>query len=493
MHLEDMLAKPKAAMPISVPGAPPPEGGVGTDDTDLGVGFLSSCARPLEHLAVDEGVLSRASIDYGLMEHQPAGVRHLLARSAALLADDMGLGKTRQAVVASRIAAGERRILVSCPASLRINWEREIHAVFPDDLVGMVGEDRMATLHGCRWVIANYERLGGLVKEPGLAFEVMTIDEAHFLKEHQAGRTRNAFILAERIPRRFLLTGTPILNREVEIHTLLRLSGHPLGLLDLAEFRKDYTGGEQQREALADAVSDWMLRRSKKVLKGLGLKTHQVRYISPADGLAGYQRLLADMSLTVMPKIIKLRQLLETLKTEFLIETVQSLGQDDKVIVFCEYTDTVDFLKEAFQNVGIGAVSLVGSDNGSSRQRAVDAFQADPAIRVFIGTTSAAGVGITLTAANYVMFASPPWTPAMKRQAEDRAYRIGQKRDVIVIVPVVPGTIDEQILALLDSKSEIEASVVEGAVRAQLLRCPISAGAPSSSTTVSQLLDHSIH
>jgi hypothetical protein len=489
MRLEDLVAKPVAPIPISVPAAVPAPGAVGGGE-DVGAGFLSSCAKPLAHLPVDEAALAGASIDYGLMEHQPAGVRHLLARSSALLADDMGLGKTRQAVVACRLAAGERRILVSCPASLRINWEREIHAVFPDDLVGMVGEDRMATLRACRWVIANYERLGGLVREPGLDFAVMAIDEAHYLKEHQAGRTRNAFLLAQRIPRRFLLTGTPILNREIELHTLLRLSGHALGALDLSEFRRQYAGGQQQRQALAEAVSDWMLRRSKTVLKDLGLKTRQVRYVSPTEGLDGYRRLLADTSLLVMPKIVKLRQLLEALKTDFLIEAVQSLGQEDKVIVFCEYMETVAFLKEAFQNIGIGAVSLVGSDNGSSRQRAVDAFQTDPGVRVFIGTTSAAGVGITLTAANYVVFASQPWTPALMRQAEDRAYRHGQRRDVIVIVPIIAGTIDEQILALLESKSDIEADVVESAVRAQLARCPAPAGTPPlPSTTVSRLQD----
>ena len=495
MHLEDLVSKPKAEMPISVAGAAPSFGdGGGSCDDDVGSGFLSICAQPLEHLPVDEKALAQATLDYGLMDHQPAGVRHLLGRSSAILADDMGLGKTRQAVVAAHLAAGDQRILVACPASLRINWEREIHAVFPDDLVGMVGEDRMATLRGCRWVIANYERLSALVKEPDLNFGCFAVDECHSLKEHKAGRTRNAFILAERIPRRFLLTGTPILNREIELHTLLRLSGHPLGLLELADFRKQYTGGQGAREALSDAIQDWMLRRSKKVLKNLGLKTHQVRYIMPAEGLAGYQRLMADMSLMVMPKIIKLRQLLETLKTEFLIETVQSLGPEDKVIIFCEYMDTVAFLKEAFQNAGIGAVSLVGSDNGNSRQRSVDAFQNDPSTRVFIGTTSAAGVGITLTAANYVMFASQPWTPAMKRQAEDRTYRIGQKRDVIVILPIIPGTIDEQILALLDSKSEIEASVVERAVCAHLTRGPFTAGTTASlNTMVYPHADHSIH
>lgn len=477
MQLEELGSKPKSEVPINVPAAAPKwgAGASDADDTPTGSGFLSSFAQPLQHIAVDEGLLAEAAIAHGLMDHQPAGVRHLLARSSALLADDMGLGKTRQAVVASRLAAGEGRILIVCPASLRINWEREIHTVYPDDIVGMLGEDRMATLRGCRWVISGYERLCGLVREVDLQFAVMTIDEAHYLKEHQTGRTRNAFVMAERIPRRFLLTGTPILSREIEMHTLLRLSGHPLGLMPLADFRKRYAGGEAQRVALAEAVSDWMLRRSKKVLKGLGSKTHQVRYISPREGLEPYNAIMRDMRLTVMPKITKLRQTLEALKCEAVVDTVLGLQPEDKMIVFCEYMASVDFLREAFQNAGIGYVSLVGSDNGSSRQRAVDAFQSDPAVRVFIGTTSAAGVGITLTAANYVLFASLPWTNALKRQAEDRAYRNGQKRDVFVILLIVPGTIDEQIVALLDSKEEIESDVVDNAVRAHLARCPAPA------------------
>jgi SNF2 family DNA or RNA helicase len=103
----------------------------------------------------------------------------------------------------------------------------------------------------------------------------------------------------------------------------------------------------------------------------------------------------------------------------------------------------------------------MGSDSLKRRQQAVDAFQHDSAVTVFIGTTSAAGVGITLTAANYVVFASLPWTPALMRQAEDRAYRMGQKRDVIVLVPLVPKTLDEQVWSLLQSKRETEVEVIE--------------------------------
>lgn len=469
--LEDLVAPPKSEAPITVPAASPPTGDGAGKNEQSGTAFLSTLSAPTRLVEVDEQMLSDTAISAGLRDYQVAGVRFLLGRTSCLLGDDMGLGKSRQAVVAGRLAAGsapENRVLVVCPASLRINWEREIRAVYPSALVGMVGEDRLQTLYGCQWVIANYEKLGGLVRETGLRFSVMMIDECHYLKEHQAGRTRNAFILAERIERRYLITGTPLLNREIELHTLLRLSGHSLGMLQLADFRKKFSGGKDQRALLASELSGWMIRRRKSVLKDLGTKNKQVRYVSPPEGLGAYTAILDDMSMMVMPKIVKLRQTLEALKFDFVLETAQSLGPDDKIIVFAEYMVTVEALKSALSASNITCVSLVGSDPSAKRQKAVDAFQNDPSVKVFIGTTSAAGVGITLTAANYVIFCSMPWTPALMRQAEDRAYRLGQKRDVIVIVPIVPTTIDEQIWQLLDSKTSLEQDVVEAAVAARI-------------------------
>jgi superfamily II DNA or RNA helicase len=459
--LEDLVSPPKSELPISVPGASPPRGSGQAGDEDTGAGFLSSFGTPLERLPVDEDALQATARACGLRDYQVGGVRHLLGLSGGLLADDMGLGKSRQAVVAGRMAAGTAKVLVVCPASLGINWEREIRAVFPKALIATIGQADGSALAAADWIVANYERLGGLVRDTTLNIGCMLVDEAHYLKEHQAGRTRNAFLLAERIPRVFLLTGTPVLNREVEVHTLLRLSGHPIGRMPLADFRKAYAGDALRRDELAGRLSEWMLRRGKDVLKDLGDKTQQVRYVQPADGLATYKAIYSDDSLQAMPKITKLRQHLEALKLEFLVEQVECLPQDAKVLIFCEYMETVETLKHALAASGISCVSLVGSDSPKKRMAAVDAFQLKPEVRVFIGTTMAAGVGITLTAANYVFFASLPWTPALKRQAEDRAYRSGQKRDVFVIVPLVAGTIDEQIFALLDSKREIEVAIVE--------------------------------
>jgi hypothetical protein len=206
--------------------------------------------------------------------------------------------------------------------------------VYPDAVIGMVGEDRMATFYGCQWVIANYERSGGLVKETGLDFAVMAVDEAHYLKEHNSGRTRNVFLLASRIPRRYAVTGTPLLNREIELHTLLRLTGHRLGQMPLADFRKQYTGHKDKRAALADALKGWMLRRRKDVLKDLGTKTKQVRYLSPAQGIESYTQVVKDMTLMVMPKIVKLRQALEALKTQFLMRQSKAWARATRSLCF---------------------------------------------------------------------------------------------------------------------------------------------------------------
>lgn len=463
--IEELTTSGNEGSPISVPAASPPLGGGGGPGEEEGTGFLSTEHGHVDDMPYDRVALASLVACGVLRDYQAEGVAHMLRQSGSCMGDDMGLGKSRQTVVASRMAAGSGRVLIVCPASLRLNWEREIKMVFPDARVGLVGEDRISTLAGCDWVIGNYERMGGLVRETELEFAVMAVDEAHYLKEYKSGRTRNVFLLAARIERCFVVTGTPLLNREIEMHTLLRITGHRLGSLTLAEFRKDYAGTAEKRAALATAIQGWMIRRSKDVLKDLGDKARQFVPLSP-EGLDVYKEIYGDMTLQAMPKIVRLRKCLEGLKIPYLVETVQAMGEDDKLIIFCEYMSTVEALRQSLASLGVGCVSLVGSDSAKRRQAAVDAFQQDANIKVFIGTTMAAGVGITLTAANIVAFASMPWTPALMRQAEDRAYRLGQIRDVLVLVPIIQGTIDEGVLQLQENKHTTEVEVVEAAKKA---------------------------
>ena len=419
---------------------------------------------PIPRLPVDYARLAEAVAKFKLYDYQRAGVEHLLSAESSMLSDDMGLGKTRQSIVAAHLASEDLQglpVLVVCPASLRINWTREIRAVLPEAVVSIIGEDEN---EGAGWLVVSYESLGRIAKniENGKNFAVMIVDEAHYLKEYSAARTRNAMAVADKIPRRYLLTGTPVLNREDEVHTLLKLSGHPIGALPLADFRKEYAGKQELRQQLSLRLAEWMLRRKKsdvlKDLKGKQLITVEVD--PPAGFREQYDAMRADSSLIELVKINRARHMLETAKLDYISETVQSLAVDDKIIIFCQFIDSVDQLSAVFEAANVGFVTLTGSETLSRRQVAIDAFQNDATVKVFLATTDAAYAGINLTAANYVMFASLPWTPAKKAQAEDRANRNGQTRLVTVLTPIISDSIDEKLQQLLSYKDQLAGDIV---------------------------------
>lgn len=399
--------------------------------------------------------LRAAMAGFELYDYQATGVRFLLTRSSALLADDMGLGKTRQALVAASIQAQGGRVLVITLASLILNIEREIRMIQPEASVALQVDNP-----ACQWVVTNYERLKDFIGLAG-TFSVMIIDEAHRLKEPTTDCTRHAFDIAAKIPNRYLLTGTPVLNRESELHTLLRLSGHPIGRMPLRDFCEQFAGSKEFRVALRGKLSDWMLRRRKDVLPQLKGK-HRQPFTVELDEQArrDYQAILSSDGGPLV-RLGKLRRLLEDSKVERVMESIEQLGPEDKVIVFCEFQDSVAAFADKCDAAGLGHVTLLGSHTPARRQRAADRFQSDPDCRVFIGTTRAAGTGINLTAANYVVFGSLPWTPALQAQAEDRAYRNGQLRSVFVLIPLVESSIDQHLWQMLEGKHALASDLVE--------------------------------
>ncbi|TAL63591.1 MAG: DEAD/DEAH box helicase [Burkholderiaceae bacterium] len=435
-----------------------PQEGAGAIEVESSGSVLSVLTSPLRKHPISSEVRARIENEFGLYDFQQEGVLHFASQSSALNADDMGLGKTRQGIVAAEVSEGTDPVLVICPAALKINFEREIHAVLPDARVAMVGQHD--DWESAQWVIVNYERLGAVVQamnEKRVRFRAMLCDEAHLLKEPTSGRTRNAFLIAKHVERRFLLTATPILNRESELHTLLKLSGHPIGELDAAEFSKQFAGSPEVRKALKERIAEWMIRRPKAVVKGLKGKSTQLQYVELAsDDMRQYRQAANDPDSPALVKIGVLRQLLERFKSRWLIDTIQSMAPEDKVIVFCEHLEIVSILSDELAAAGIGSVSYIGSMSDKKKQQAVDQFQTDPQIRVFVGMRKAAGVGLTLTAANYVIMHSLPWNAALRRQAEDRAYRNGQTRHVTILIPIVPRTIDEKVLDLNRHKESIE-------------------------------------
>ena len=421
--------------------------------------------EPMALLPVEESVIEDLAVRCSLMPHQNDGVRHFLTRTCALNGDDMGLGKTRQTISAASHLPGGKVIV--CPASLKDNWSREIRMVLPD-AEPFIFENGLPDVQP-EWLIVNYERLNALLavldNDHDWKFVVAAFDEAHYLKEPSAQRTQASFDLAKRAERKWLLTATPMLNKPEETWTLLRLSGHPAGEVDLKEFSAHFSKSRNDRKGLGDRISEWMIRRLKDEVLTLEGKYRQEPLLSAdADDMAGYRDFMDDDTLIPLQKINLARQWLEQVKRGPILEMMNDLQPAAKAIVFCNFTATVDWFMSRLPKGS--TVRLTGKESRKKRDAAVMQFQNDPECRWFVGNIDAAGVGLNLTAATYVFFVSRPWTPAKLDQAEDRAYRIGQGQRVEICTPTIPDTIDEQIKDLLQNKQEITSDVLAGALEA---------------------------
>jgi SNF2 family DNA or RNA helicase len=420
---------------------------------------------PMALLPVEDAVIDEIAARCSLMPHQNDGVRHFLTRTSALNGDDMGLGKTRQTVSAASHLVGGKVIV--CPASLKDNWSREIRMVIPD-AEPYIFDNALPDIQP-EWLIVNYERLNALLEKLDCnhdwKFVVAAFDEAHYLKEPSAQRTQASFNLAERAERKWLLTATPMLNKPEETWTLLRLSGHPAGDVDVKTFAGHFAKSRNDRKGLGDRISEWMIRRLKDDVLTLEGKYRQEPYISAnTDDMRQYTDFMEDEDLIPLQKINLARQWLEQVKREPILEMMNDLQRDAKAIIFCNFEATVKWFMDQLPTGS--AVRLTGKESRKKRDAAVNTFQADPDCRWFVANIKAAGVGLNLTAATYVFFVSRPWTPADQTQAEDRAYRIGQNRRVEIYIPTIPDTMDEQIKALIQNKAEITADVLAGALDA---------------------------
>lgn len=428
-----------------------------------------------------------------LFAHQVEGVEFLLRPRevlGAILADDMGLGKTRQAIVAAHEGNPDGEILIVCPASLKLNWAREIRlALGPGQDVAIVQGPRFRR---ARWTILNYDLLrrhhAVLMESP---WRCMVLDEAHYIKNLTAQRTRlllggqtkaqgRVSGLVDQVERVYLLTGTPITNRPLDLVPLLRAIRHPLGDDKLA-FGLRYCnahltawgwdmGGASNLEELHARLEDVLLRRHKDQVLELPPKLRT--YMPVEVDLVAYRRVWTDYAAKMkkrkrrMPRrlllaeIAKLKQAAALAKIPAAISLVGSIvEQGEKVVVFTGYQAVVDALVAHF---GPQAAKLTGEDDAQARQDAVDAFQNDDAVRVFVGNLQAAGVGVSLTAASQVVFVDYSFVPADHLQAEDRPCRIGQRNAVTVTYLSAQETLDEEIEQLLAQKLNVVAQAIDG-------------------------------
>lgn len=410
-----------------------------------------------------------------LFRHQATGVAFLLSRRRAILADDMGLGKTRTAIVAAREQSPEGRVLVICPASMKHGWRREIAVIEPDARVEVVGTETPSTKE--RWTVVNYDRLARHVEWlTQLRPDVIIIDEAHFIKNRSARSNRTlSLISANRDAAVYLLTGTPMTNRPRDLFNLLKAVEHPAAR-SFYSFAQRYcaahdngyglqTDGASNVEELAQVMSGVMLRRTKDEVLDLPEK---VRTWLPIEAGSDRVRELEMQALAYLAAnpdrdgptwvkflglLNKARHQLATAKAPEAARFVADLVEGgQKVVVFTSYQSAVDRMMKAFDG---RAVALTGAHSSEERDEAVQRFQDDESVRVFVGNLKAAGTGITLTAGTHVVFNDLDWVPANHWQAEDRIHRIGQTQPTFATYLSAPGTLDEFVAQLLEAKAAL--------------------------------------
>ncbi|MCC7443162.1 MAG: DEAD/DEAH box helicase [Bdellovibrionales bacterium] len=388
--------------------------------------------------------------------HQAEGVRFLEeCNGRAMNGDDMGLGKTFQALLYAAIHG--RRVLVVCPKNVRRQWIEEASKFFVDGTFRGLELDSSARpneldLGGHNLVTVNYEslkkfapRLRAEAELGGL--DMLVVDESHRIKNPSAQTTQEVLALGALFPYVVELSGTPIKNKKAELYTQATLL-HP-GVFA----SEDELAGMTFYQA-RQRVKLFFIRRTKKdELASLPEKTRQVVPVQ-GRGLPDYGQDLHVMTLKSMLAQAKVPQTLEFV--EDLLANTSS-----KVIVFSDSDDAADAIA---QGLGNRAVLHTGATPHEKREAAKASFCDEAsAARVFVATTGSAREGLNLTVADKEVFNDLPWTPANLAQAEDRAYRMGQKNAVNVYWMLAKGNrFDQRNVQLMARKMAIYKKVVDG-------------------------------
>jgi len=407
--------------------------------------------------------------------YQNEGAAWLKSKRTALLADEMGLGKTCQGFIAAAVL-GARNIGAICPASLRINWQRELVKFWPSDV---------ALPKIC---VESYDMVTRGAMD-GLKFDVLIVDECHYGKNSTAKRTQAVFGKDGPVHRAgaiWCLSGTPTPNHPGELWPILATlapetiteNGRRMSQTAFEDRYCDigwgrhgpvFRGGRNIDE-LRERIRPFVLRRTKKdVLPQLPPMTVNLLPLTDRQAVKAMEKAIPDeeryAALAAMkddgveglqdiaPFIATLRRVTGEAKVSVCLEWIeQFLAQrpDAKLVVFAHHLSVIDNLTS---QLGARAVTVTGATHPKFRQAAVDSFQEREAVRVFIGQATAAGVGINLTAADTVLFVEQSWTPATDEQAMMRIHRIGQENHCQAYYACLAASLDETITQVAARKA----------------------------------------
>lgn len=417
------------------------------------------------------------------------------------LADDMGLGKTIQIIafiLSQREKIGQHTNLVVVPASLVFNWQQEIKKFAPTlNVLTIYGTARtriLADFEQYEVILTSYGTLLSdirMIKE--YSFNYIFLDESQNIKNPDSQRYKAVKLLKSR--NKVVITGTPIENNTFDLYG--QFSFACPGLLGNREqFRQLYSvpidqfKDRKRAEELHKRIHPFLLRRTKEqVASELPDKTEMVIYCEMGtvqreiyescrteirDYLMGTSEdELTKSSMHVLQGITKLRQICNSpailskekyygdasAKMDTLMEQIESKSPFHKVLVFSQFVSMLDLVKAELTQRNISFSYLTGQTK--NRSAVVDHFQHHPEIRVFLISLKAGGVGLNLTQADYVYLIDPWWNPAVENQAIDRAYRIGQHKNVMAVRLICPDTIEEKIMMMQESKRDVASGLIK--------------------------------
>jgi non-specific serine/threonine protein kinase len=419
-----------------------------------------------------------------------------------ILADDMGLGKTIQALSFLHHLKSENgtlKALVVCPTTLMFNWQNEIRKFTPNLSFYMHhggGRTRGSLSdNGIDVIITTYGTLRSDIKQfVEVAFDYVILDESQAIKNPSSKVTKAACLL--QATNKLCLSGTPLQNNTFDIYAQMNFLNP--GMLGTVEYFKhnfsmpiDKFDEKEQKEHLRKFVFPFILRRTKEqVAKDLPEKQEMVLYCEMGasqrkiyeayrndyrDKLIGMveEKGIQKSQLSILQGLMKLRQICDSpaiIKdenypndsvklNELTREIAENIG-DHKALVFSQFLGMLALIKEQLTKLGIDYEYFDGGSTIQEREKAIERFQNDSNCRVFLISLKAGGVGLNLTAADYVYIVDPWWNPAVEQQAIDRTHRIGQTKNIFAYRMICNDTVEDKILKLQDRKRSLAKELI---------------------------------
>ncbi len=420
-----------------------------------------------------------------------------------ILADDMGLGKTLQALSILqkyKEEQGEILALVVCPTTLIYNWQNEVSKFTPglSYLIhhGSMRTRQAADLQQKDVIITTYGTLRSdiqmLLK---LKFDFAILDESQAIKNPTSKVTKAATLLNAK--NKLCMSGTPLQNNTFDIYAQMNFLNP--GLLGSVEyFRNEFAtpidkfGELEQKQHLRRLLMPFILRRTKEqVAKDLPEKTETIlfcemeteqRKIYDAYRNTYRNKILGAIDeqgidksqLTILQGLMKLRQICDSpailneeekfpnhsIKLEELTREITENIGEHKALVFSQFLGMLGLIKEKLKAENIPFEYFDGSTSSPDRQKAIENFQNNDSCRVFLISLKAGGVGLNLTAADYVYIVDPWWNPAVEQQAIDRTHRIGQTKNIFAYRMICVDTIEDKILQLHEKKKSLAKDLI---------------------------------